>query len=92
MVRGNLEIKTIRMQWQLQIKEDITVGHVPRALLPICSIFIRTGGIIICLITRGRQYSSDLPQGVYHVLIFGYGNLKGNSVLLVTSFLHSELT
>ena len=44
-------------------KEDMTIGHVPRAISPICSIFIMRGGTIKCLITGGRRYSSDLLQG-----------------------------
>ena len=42
------------------IKDDVTVGHVPRSILPICSIFIWQGGMIVC---RVRRYSADLPQG-----------------------------
>ena len=28
------------------IKDDVTVGHVPRSILPVCSIFIRQGGMM----------------------------------------------
>ena len=62
LVRGSLVIERIRMQWQSQ-RKTLTIGHVPRAISPICSIFIRRGGTIKCLITGGRRYSSDLPQG-----------------------------
>ena len=41
----------------------ITVGHVPRLISMVCSIFIRRGGTIVCVVTGPRQYSSDLPQG-----------------------------
>jgi len=41
----------------------ITVGHVPHLILTVCSIFIRRGGTIVCVVTGPRQYSSDLPQG-----------------------------
>ena len=54
-------------------KEDVIFGHVPRTISPICSIFIRRGGTIKCLISGGRRYSSDLPQGgleIPYVLIF----------------------
>ena len=40
-----------------------TVGHVPRNISSICSIFIRRGGSILCTVKGPRQYSSDLPQG-----------------------------
>ena len=36
-----------------------TVGHVPRNISSICSIF----GSILCMVKGPRQYSSDLPQG-----------------------------
>ena len=45
------------------IKDDLTVGHVPRSISPICSIFIRRGGMIVCRVTDHRRYSADLPQG-----------------------------
>lgn len=50
------------------IKKDIdgeikTVGHIPRKISVICSIFIRRGGSILCLVNGARRYSSDLPQG-----------------------------
>jgi len=54
-------------------KDSVTVGHVPRAISPICSIFIRRGGTIKCRVTGARQYSSDLPQGgleLLSILIF----------------------
>ena len=40
-------------------KADIIIGHVPRIISPICSIFIRRGGTIKCLITDARRYSYD---------------------------------
>ena len=40
-----------------------TVGHVPRKISAICSIFIRRGGSILCIVKGSRRYSSDLPQG-----------------------------
>ena len=39
------------------------VGHVPRTISSVCSIFIRRGGNIVCRITGSREYSSDLEQG-----------------------------
>ena len=40
-------------------KGNVIFGHIPRAISPICSIFIRRGGTRKSLITGGRQYSSD---------------------------------
>ena len=39
------------------------VGHVPRRISPLCSVFIRRGGSITCVVDGPRRYSSDLPQG-----------------------------
>ena len=39
------------------------VGHVPRTISSVCSIFIRRGGNINCRITGSREHSSDLEQG-----------------------------
>lgn len=39
------------------------IGHLPRKVSRACSIFIRRGGSITCVVTGGRRYSSDLPQG-----------------------------
>ena len=42
---------------------DRIVGHVPRIISTICSLFIRRGGLLVCVINGLRRYSSDLPQG-----------------------------
>ena len=39
------------------------VGHVPRSISTLCSLFIERGGNITCEVTGNRQYSYDLPQG-----------------------------
>ena len=41
----------------------VVVGHVPRKISSICSIFIRRGGTIHGTVNGHRQYSADLPQG-----------------------------
>ena len=45
------------------IRRSITVGHVPRALSAVCSLFIRRSGEIACQVTGSKKYSTDLPQG-----------------------------
>ena len=42
---------------------DATGEHVPRVISPVCSVFIRRGGILVCVVNRRRQHSFDLPQG-----------------------------
>ena len=43
--------------------EEKTVGHVPRKISAICSLFIRRGGTINSRVDGHRRYSADLPQG-----------------------------
>ena len=43
--------------------ERKVVGHVPRRILAISSLFIRRGGIILCEMMGNHRYSADLPQG-----------------------------
>ena len=49
------------------VKSATVVGHVPRKLFTLCSLFIQRGGTIYCQIT-GRCYSADLPQRGLEVL------------------------
>ena len=54
------------------IRKDIDgetriVGHVPRKISLLCSIFIRRVGMICCRVNGHRHYSHDLPQGVLEV-------------------------
>ena len=44
-------------------KHDDIVGHVPRKISAICSLFLRRGRRIQCEVTGTRQYSRDIPQG-----------------------------
>ena len=42
---------------------SIVIGHVPRAISALCSIFILRRGKITFQITEDQSYSNDLPQG-----------------------------
>ncbi len=44
-------------------KSGFAVGHVPRKISALCSLFIRRGGIISCQVNGSRRHSWDLPQG-----------------------------
>ena len=44
-------------------KDEVAIGHLPRKVSRICSLFLRRGGAIHCRVSGGRRYSSDLPQG-----------------------------
>ena len=45
------------------LKGTDTVGHVPKKMSSICSLFLWRSGTIMCEVTGGRQYSADLEQG-----------------------------
>ena len=45
------------------MKMDDVVGHVPRRISAACSLFLRRGDVINCIITASRRFSEDLPQG-----------------------------
>ena len=56
-----------------------TVGHIPRRLSAICSLFIRQGGAINCRVNGHRRYPADLPQGgleIPRILTFVVNNHK----------------
>ena len=42
---------------------DQIVGHVPRIISTICSLFIRRSGLLVCIVNGLQRYSLDLPQG-----------------------------
>ena len=44
-------------------KEGSIVGHLPKNVSRVCSLFLRRGGTIECTITGTRRYSADLVQG-----------------------------
>ena len=45
------------------IKSGMTVGHIPRKISSVCSLFLRRNGVVTIQTTGGRRYSADLPQG-----------------------------
>lgn len=46
------------------MRGDTTViGHVPRKISSICSLFLRRDGSITCQVTDSRRFSDDLAQG-----------------------------
>ena len=49
--------------YAVAVKNDAgtVVGHVPRRLLAVCSLFLRRGGTIVCDLTGSRRAPVDLP-------------------------------
>ena len=44
------------------LKDDVVVGHLPRQLSQILSLFLFKNSTIDCVVICRRRYSSDLPQ------------------------------
>lgn len=76
------------------LKEDVIVGHLPRKMSAVFSLFLRRHGTITCQVNGSRRYSSDLPQGgleVPCVLIFSGECLLINKVKnLITDIMGEE--
>ena len=60
------------------MRNDVIVGHIPKKISSVCSIFLLHGGSIYCRVIGSRCYSAQLPQGgleIPCVLTFT-GNVK----------------
>ena len=67
-------------------KDSAVIGHLPQKTSPICSLFIRRGGTIECIVTGARRYSADLPQGGLEIpcrLLFSGEKKEINKVKLL---------
>ena len=42
---------------------EAVVGHVPRRISTMCSMFLRRDGVIVCTVVGPKRYSADLVQG-----------------------------
>ena len=45
------------------VEKGVTVGHVPRPISSVCSLFLGRNGTILCEVIGSWHYSIDLPQG-----------------------------
>lgn len=45
------------------VKNGTVVGHLPKEVSRLCSLFLRRGGEIMCEVTGNRRHSRDLIQG-----------------------------
>ena len=48
-------------RYAVAVKKNETI--IPRKFSKLCSLVLRRGGNIACIITGRRRYSTDLPQG-----------------------------
>ena len=77
------------------LKDSNVVGHIPRKISSICSLFLRQSGNIICLVTGSRQYSSDLPQGGLEIpcmLTFSCTAKDGNHLEKIRRLIEHDLS
>ena len=44
-------------------KDGTIIGHSPRRVSRVSTLFLKKGSRINCTVTGGRRYSADLPQG-----------------------------
>lgn len=45
------------------MRGDTVIGHVPRKISSVCSLFLRREGSITCQVSGSKRYSEDLAQG-----------------------------
>ena len=59
------ELHNVADRYAVTVKKHSgeTVGHLPKKISMLCSMFIDKGGDITCVVTGNRRYSSDLIQG-----------------------------
>ena len=60
--------KSVDMYAVATKKEETIVGHLPKKISKVCSLFLRRRGstCILCTVNSSRRYSSDIP----HVTLF----------------------
>ena len=53
-----------RERYAVSVQKDRQiVGHLPRNISRLCSLFIRRGGTVTATVTGEKRRSTDLPQG-----------------------------
>ena len=71
------------------IKSSNIVGHLPRKISLICSLFLgRSGSSIECEVIGNRRYSHDLPHGGVEIPCIVY--FRGNSPKCKDSAMNAE--
>ena len=51
------------------LKQGTVIGHLPRKISKVCSLFLRRGGSIRCTVTWSRRHPSDLPLCHYYTYV-----------------------
>ena len=50
------------------VRGNTVIGHNPRKISSICSLYLRRDGSIVCRVTGSRRFSVDLAQGGLEIL------------------------
>ena len=50
-------------------KDEVAIGHLPRKVSRICSLFLRRGGTIHCRVSGGRRYSRYSSEGIQAIYL-----------------------
>ena len=53
----------VKISRQLSGEDQTTVGHLPRKISSVCSLFLKKGGLISATVCGSRRFSKDLVQG-----------------------------
>ena len=63
------ELGNAKDKYAVAVKKDATViGHLPRKISRVCSLFLRQGESVQCTVTGRQRYSFVLPQGGLEIL------------------------
>ena len=63
-----------------------TIDHVPHNISTVCSVFIRRGDAIICVVTGRYRHSRDLPQDGIEILCKYHFVGNGKKIKKVESY------
>ena len=74
------------------VRSRDTVGHVPKKISSVCSMFLLHGGTLHCQVIASRGYSGDLPQGGLEILCMLTFEGSSKDVAKATRFLKCALS
>ena len=62
-IRNHHDTYAVAITGNITGVDGTTVRHVSKKISAICSIFIRCGGTINCVVNGAHRFSANLPQG-----------------------------
>ena len=64
---------------------EAIVGHVPKRISSVCSLYLHWDGLIVCRVTGSRGFSGDLVQGHLFYLISNCSSAPHARIKILTS-------